>query len=173
MEKPKADFNALNDLRLQTLRRLREMISEEAAVWARYRNESAAPEIISHVASKQSRFRELWDQHEAVRKDMADAGFLPPPVPVSELPPIPLDDPIRLGIEEKLKAELESARSEYNTVSQEFRLFVRHGTGLPAPDGNLRARQIAMMHSAALRRYTAAIRRFNAFLADGGGGDVW
>ena len=42
-----------------------------------------------------------------------------------------------------------------------------HGAGLPAADGNLRAKQIAAVHSAALRKYTAAIRRFNAFLADG------
>lgn len=52
-------------------------------------------------------------------------------------------------------------------VALEFRQFVAKGTGLPAPDGNLRAKQIAAVHSAALREYTSAIRRFSAFLTDG------
>ena len=54
MEKSKGDFEALNQRRIETLRRLREMISEEAELWARYRNGPAAPDIIAHVASKQS-----------------------------------------------------------------------------------------------------------------------
>jgi hypothetical protein len=62
---------------------------------------------------------------------------------------------------------MEAARAEYYGASQEFRLFVVQGTGLPAPDGNLRARQIAAAHSEALRKYTGALRRFNSFLVDG------
>jgi hypothetical protein len=80
---------------------------------------------------------------------------------------LPADDPLLHKIEGMLKDELETAREEYYVARQEFRLFTAHGTGLPAPDGNLRAKQIAAHHSAALRKYTAAIRRFNAFLADG------
>ena len=37
---------------------------------------------------------------------------------------------------------------------------------MPAPDGNLRAKQVAAVHSAALRKYTGALRRFNAFLVN-------
>ena len=62
---------------------------------------------------------------------------------------------------------MEAARAEYYYASREFRLFVAHGTGMPAPDGNLRAKQIAAVHSAALRKYTCARRRFNAFLVNG------
>src|SRR5260370_9032382 len=36
--KAMADFDALNQLRSQTLRQIREMVSEEAALWARYFN---------------------------------------------------------------------------------------------------------------------------------------
>ncbi len=70
-------------------------------------------------------------------------------------------------LEERLKSEVESSRSEYDLASREFRFVAAQGTGLPAPDGNLRVKQIAALHSAALRKYTAAIRRFNTFLTDG------
>ena len=67
----------------------------------------------------------------------------------------------------RLKAKMEAARAEYYRANGEFRIFVAHGTGLPAPDGNLRAKQVAAVHSAALRKYTGALRRFNAFLVNG------
>jgi hypothetical protein len=98
---------------------------------------------------------------------MTDAGFMPPPVEASTPFEPPAEDPVLHKIEGILKDEVESTREEYYVARQEFRLFTAHGTGLPPPDGNLRAKQIAANHSAALRKYTAAIRRFNTFLADG------
>jgi len=142
-------------------------VSEEAALWARYFNNRNTSEIVAEIDRNRSHFRALWNQHEQVRQDMADAGFMPPPVEADDWFAGPADDPIQHKIEGMLKAELETAREEYYDARQEFRLFTAHGTGLPPPDGNLRAKQIAANHSAALRKYTAAIRRFNAFLADG------
>ena len=162
-----ADFEALNQLRSLTLRQIREMVSEEAALWTREFDGQNASEMIADIESNRARFRALWNQHEKVRQDMADAGFMPPPVQSDGLFGSPVEDPIRHKIEERLKAEMEAARAEYYSASQEFRLFVAHGTGLPAPDGNLRAKQVAAAHSAALRKYTGTVRRFNAFLADG------
>ena len=162
-----ADFDALNQLRSQTLRQIREMVSEEAALWASYFNGKNTSEIIAEIDRNRSHFRALWNQHEKVRQDMTDAGFMPPPVEPDNLFAPPADDPVLHKIEDKLKEELEAARGEYSLASQEFRLFAAQGTGLPAPDGSLRAKQIAATHSAALRKYTAAIRRFNTFLADG------
>jgi hypothetical protein len=162
-----ADFDALNQLRSQTLRQLREMVSEEAALWARYCNGLSASEIVAEIDRNRAHFRALWNQHEKVRQDMAEAGFMPPPVEADDCFAAPADDPAQRKIEGMLKDELETAREEYDVARQEFRLFTAQGTGLPAPDGNLRAKQIAANHSAALRKYTAAIRRFNSFLADG------
>ena len=162
-----ADFDALNRLRSQTLREIREMVSEEAVLWARYFNGQSTSEIVAEIDRNRSHFRALWNQHEKVRQDMADAGFMPAPVEADDWFAAPADNPVQHKIEGMLKAELETAREEYYDARQEFRLFTAHGTGLPPPDGNLRAKQIAANHSAALRKYTAAIRRFNAFLADG------
>ena len=142
------------------------MVSEEAALWHREFDGQNATEMIADIESNRARFRALWNQHEKVRQDMADAGFMPPPVQSDGLFGSP-EDPIRHKIEDRLKAEMEAARAEYYSASQEFRLFVAQGTGLPASDGNLRAKQIAAVHSAALRKYTGTVRRFNAFLADG------
>jgi hypothetical protein len=161
-----ADFDALNHERSQTLRQIREMVSEEAVLWARYFNGQNAADMLADIERNRGRFRDLWSQHERVRQDMADAGFMPPPVEPEQLSPA-LEDPIRHKIEDRLKTEVEAARAEYYGASQEFRIFAAQGTGLPAPDGNLRAKQIAAVHSAALRKYTAAIRRFNNFLTDG------
>jgi hypothetical protein len=158
------DFEALNHLRSQTLREIREMVSEEAALWARYFNGQNAAELVAEIETNRARFRALWEQHERVRQAMSDAGFMPPPVQPEDSP---VEDPIRHKIEERLRSEVESARAEYYSASQEFRFFASQGTGLPAPDGNLRAKQIAAFHSAALHKYTGAIRRFNTFLADG------
>lgn len=110
------------------------------------------------------RFRALWEQHERVRQAMTDAGFMPPPVQSEDSP---VEDPVRRKIEERLKSEVESARAEYYSASQEFRVFAAQGTGLPAPDTNLRAKQIAAFHSAVLHKHISAIRQFNTFLTDG------
>jgi hypothetical protein len=162
-----ADFDALNRLRSQTLRQIREMVSEEAALWARYFHGRNTSEIVADIDRNRSQFRALWKQHEKVRQDMADAGLMPPPVDADDLFAAPANDAVPHKIEGILKHELEAAREEYYVARQEFRLFTAQGTGLPPPDGNLRAKQIAANHSAALRKYTSAIRRFNAFLADG------
>jgi hypothetical protein len=161
------DFEALNQLRSETLQQIREMVSEEAALGDGCFNGQITSEMIAHIEGKRARFRALWNQHEAVRQHMVDAGFMPPRVECDDLFVRPVEDPIRHNTEDRLKSEIESARAEYYCASREFRLFVAHGTGLPAPDGNLRAKQIAAVHSAALRKYTGAMRRFNAFLAVG------
>ena len=140
------------------------MVSEEAALWARYFNGQDTAELIAEIEKHRARFRALWEQHERTRQAMADAGFMPPPVQSEDSA---VEDPARHKVEERLRSEVESSRSEYDLASREFRFFAAQGTGMPAPDGNLRARQIAAFHSAALRKYTAAIRRFNAFLTDG------
>ena len=162
-----ADFEALNELRSRTLRQLREMVSGEAALWDRHSDPPRASETVDGLEGDQERFRALWNQHQKVRQQMVDAGFLPPPVQSDGPSESPVEDPMRRQVEDKLKAELDAARAEYSCASREFRLFVAKGTGLPAPDGSLHARQIAAVHSAALRGYTSAIRRFNAFLTDG------
>ncbi|MGD0776592.1 MAG: hypothetical protein ABSC05_27570 [Candidatus Solibacter sp.] len=162
-----ADFEALNELRSRTLRQLREMVAGEPALWARSFDPSGTSPVPAHIESNRARFRALWNQHQEVRRQMVEAGFMPPPVQSDDPFDSPLEDPVRHKIEDTLKAELDAARAAYYGASQEFRLFVAQGTGLPAPDGNLRARQIAAAHSAALHKYTSAIRRFNAFLADG------
>ena len=129
-----ADFEALNQLRSQTLRQIREMVSEEAALWARYFNGQNAAELVAEIETNRARFRALWEQHERVRQAMSDAGFMPPPVQSEDFP---LEDPIRHKTEERLRSEVESARAEYYLASQEFRFFAAQGTGLPAPDGTV------------------------------------
>jgi hypothetical protein len=162
-----ADFDALNELRSQTLRQLREMVSEEGALWDRYFDGQNTFEMLADIERSRARFRALWMRHEEVRRQMVDAGHIPPPAEADALLESLAEDPIQRKIEDRLKAETEVARTEYYRANGEFRLFVTHGTGLPAPDGNLRARQVAAVHSAALRKYTSALRRFNAFLVDG------
>jgi hypothetical protein len=122
--------------------------------------------MLADLERSRARFRALWMRHEEVRRQMVDAGFMPPPAESDGLLERLAEDPIQHKIEYRLKAEIEAAREEYYRASREFRLFVTHGTGMPAPDGNLRAKQVAAVHSAALRKYTGALRRFNAFLLD-------
>lgn len=161
------DFGALNELRLETLRQLREMVSAEATPWTHYSGGQSTPELATAIERDRARFRALWNQHAAIRKQMTDAGLMPPPDSSGDLPEVSLHDPLRLKIEERLKSELTAARLEYDTVNQEFRLFLQKGTGIPAPDGSLRAKQIAGLHSFALRKYTGAMRRFSQFLEEG------
>jgi hypothetical protein len=162
-----ADFEALNELRSQTLRQIREMVSEEGALWDRYFDGRNTSRMLADLERSRARFRALWTRHEEVRQQMVDAGLMPPPVESDDLLESLVADPIQRKIEDRLKAEMEAARAEYYCASKEFRLFAVHGTGMPAPDGNLRAKQVAAVHSAALRKYTGALRRFSAFLVNG------
>ena len=123
-----ADFEALNEQRSETLRQIREMVREEAALWTRYFNGHNTAEMVAHIERNRARFRELWDQHEEVRRQMVDAGLIPPPAQPDELFGRPLEDPARHKIEDGLKEEMEAARAEYYCASQEFRLFVVQGT---------------------------------------------
>jgi hypothetical protein len=162
-----ADFQVLNELRSQTLRQIREMVSEEGALWDRSFDAQNTSGMLADLERSRARFRALWVRHESVRQEMVEAGFMPPPVESEGEFETLVEDPILRRIEEKLRVEMEAARAEYYCASREFRLFVAHGTGMPAPDGTLRARQVAAVHSAALRKYTGALRRFNAFLVNG------
>ena len=162
-----AEFEALNESRSQTLRELRDMVSEEGALWDRYFDGQNTSVMLADIERSRARFRALWKRHEKIRRQMVEVGFMPPPAE-SDAPLEGLaEDPLQRKIENRLKAETEAARDEYYRANGEFRLFVTHGTGLPAPDGNLRAKQVAAVHAAALRKYTGALRRFNAFLVDG------
>jgi len=162
-----ADFEALNELRSQTLRQIREMVSEEGVLWDRSFDGQNTSGMLADLEQSRARFRALWVRHESIRRQMVEAGFMPPPVESEGQFEILVEDPILRKIEERLRVEMEAAREEFYCASQEFRLFVAHGTGMPAPDGNLRAKQIAAVHSAALRKYTCALRRFHAFLVNG------
>src|ERR1017187_1644892 len=162
-----ADFEALNELRSQTLRQIREMVSEEGALWERSFDGQNTSGMLADPERGRARFRGLWVRHESIRQQMVEAGFMPPPVESEGRFDTLVEDPILRKIEDRLKVEMEAAREEYYCASREFRLFVTHGTGMPAPDGNLRAKQVAAVHSAALRKYTGALRRFNAFLVNG------
>ena len=161
------DFEALNESRSETLRQIREMVSEEGALWERYFQGETTPATLAQIARSRECFQALWNRHESARQQMVDAGFIPPPDQPDELFWRPVEDPVRHQIEEGLKSEMEAARAEYYGASRDFRLFVAQGTGLPAPDGNLHARQIAAAHSDALHKYTVAMRRYNSFLVDG------
>jgi hypothetical protein len=162
-----ADFEALNELRSQTLRQIREMVSEGAVLWDRSFDGLNTSGMLADLERSRARFRALWVRHESIRQQMVEAGFMPPPVESEGQFETLVEDPILRQIEERLKAEMETARAEYYYASRDFRLFVAHGTEMPAPDGNLRAKQVAALHSAALRKYTGALRRFNAFLVNG------
>jgi hypothetical protein len=162
-----ADFEALNELRSQTLRQMREMVSEEGVLWDRSFDGQNTSGMLADLERSRTRFRALWVRHESIRRQMVEAGFMPPPTESEGQFETLVEDPILRKIEERLRAEMETARAEYYRANGEFRLFVAHGTGLPAPDGNLRAKQVAAVHSAALRKYTGALRRFNAFLVNG------
>ena len=162
-----ADFEGLNELRSQTLRQMREMVSEEGALWDRSFDGQNTSGMLADLERSRACFRALWVRHESVRQQMAEAGFMPPTVESEGQFETLVEDPILRKIEERLKVEMEAARAEYYCASREFRLFVAHGTGMPAPDGTLRARQVAAVHSAALRKYTGALRRFNALLVNG------
>ena len=62
-----ADFEALNHARSETLRQIREMVSEEAALWARYFNGQDTAQLVAEIEANRMRFRALWEQHERVK----------------------------------------------------------------------------------------------------------
>jgi hypothetical protein len=165
------DFEALNELRSQTLRQIREMVSEHAALWDRPFDGQNTSAMLAGIEQDRVRFQALWSRHEAVRLQMVDAGVMPPPVEPDGLSGSLGEDPGKRQIEERLRGEMEAARADYYRINGEFRVFVAHGAELPVPDGNLRARQVAAAHSAALRKYTSSLRRFSAFLVSGDPGD--
>ena len=63
-----ADFQALNELRSETLRQIREMVREEAALWTRYFNGHNTSEVLAHIERNRAGFREFWDRHEALHQ---------------------------------------------------------------------------------------------------------
>ena len=76
-------------------------------------------------------------------------------------------DSTRNEVEKKLKREMETAREEYNSASQEFRQLLLGISGLSGTEGKIRAAQISEAHSAALKKYERALARFNAYRVDG------
>jgi hypothetical protein len=76
-------------------------------------------------------------------------------------------DSTRREIEKRLKREMEAAREEYNSASQEFRQLLLGISGLSGAEGKIRATQISDAHSAALKKYERALARFNTYRAEG------
>jgi hypothetical protein len=73
-----------------------------------------------------------------------------------------------LKIEERLKGDLEKARSEYQAACGEFHSLVKDiPTGIPQPDGELRIRQTGEASRAALQNYTLALKRFSEYTLSG------
>jgi hypothetical protein len=73
-----------------------------------------------------------------------------------------------LEIEERLKGELEKARSEYRAACGEFHSLVKDiPTGMPQPGGELRIRQSGEASRAALQNYSLALKRFSQYTLSG------
>jgi hypothetical protein len=73
-----------------------------------------------------------------------------------------------LKIEERLKGDLEKARSEYQAACVEFHSLVQDiPSGVPQPDGELRLRQTGQASRAALQNYTLALKRFSQYTLSG------
>lgn len=73
-----------------------------------------------------------------------------------------------LKIEERLKGDLEKARSEYQAACGEFHSLVREiPTGIPQPDAELRIRRTGEASRAALQNYTLALKRFSQYTLSG------
>src|ERR1035441_4250805 len=134
-----ADFEALNELRSQTLRQLREMVSEEGVLWDRSFDGRNTSGMMADLERSRARFRALWGRHESIRREVGEPVFTPPPIESEGEFETLVEDPILRKIEERLKVEMEAAREEYYCASREFRLFVMHGTdrknGLVSEEG--------------------------------------
>jgi hypothetical protein len=76
-------------------------------------------------------------------------------------------DPTRSEVEKRLKREMETAREEFNSASQEFRHLLLGISGLPGTEGKIRATQISDAHSATLKKYERALARFNTYKVEG------
>src|ERR1035441_1507036 len=111
-----ADFEGLNELRSQTLRQMREMVSEEGALWDRSFDGQNTSGMLADLERSRACFRALWVRHESIRQQMAEAGFMPPTVESEGQFETLVDDPILRKIEERLKrseehtSELQSLR---------------------------------------------------------------
>jgi len=71
-------------------------------------------------------------------------------------------------IEEILKADLEHAKSRYDSAKREFmRICNDIPSGLPHPDGTQRIQNARRDQTAAKEAFSAALRRFNAFILRG------
>lgn len=66
---------------------------------------------------------------------------------------------------EILRAQVDAASEEYTKAKQHFwRVSADVPTGTPNPDGQQRMESAARAQTAAMVRYTNALRRFNEFL---------
>ena len=73
---------------------------------------------------------------------------------------------IRQGLEERLLQEMESARGEYNFVSQEFVLFMAgNASGSLGATNERRFSQFMAQHKTALERYSAALQGLHSLVA--------
>src|ERR1017187_1525330 len=65
-----AEFEALNELRSQTLRQIRAMVSEEGALWDRSFDGQNTSGMLADLERSRARFRALWVRHESIRQQM-------------------------------------------------------------------------------------------------------
>jgi hypothetical protein len=73
-----------------------------------------------------------------------------------------------LHIEDRLKADLDKTRAEYQAASGEFQSLVKHlPSGIPQPDGELRLRQTGTASRVALQNYRRALMRFSEYCISG------
>jgi DNA-binding NarL/FixJ family response regulator len=80
---------------------------------------------------------------------------------------------IRQSLEERLLQEMESARVEYNCVSQEFLLFVaENARGSLVVINERRFSQLMAQHRAALERYSAALQRVHSSVSTNKGTEM-
>jgi hypothetical protein len=71
-------------------------------------------------------------------------------------------------IEERLRGDLEKARSEYQAACGEFDSLVKDiPNGIPQADGGLHLRQSGEASRAALQTYTVALKRFSQYTLSG------
>jgi hypothetical protein len=69
---------------------------------------------------------------------------------------------------DSLRAEVNRAHEEYIRAKHRFwKIAADTPSGLPSPDGTQRVGNAARTQTAAMVRYTKALRQFNAFLLDG------
>ena len=94
-----ADFEALNELRSQTLGQMREMVSEEGVLWDRSFDGQNTSGMLADLERSRARFRARWVRHESIRREMVEAGFMPPPIESEGEFETLVEDPILRKIE--------------------------------------------------------------------------